>query len=141
MEIQGINFQPVDDEDDPSPTSGFLPFRPLVIPGNIGYLNQFFSVQIFTENAPADQSAGGQHPSPVILPPGPDRLPPRHNAPGDDPLRFARVGPDKVIQPVQPIKHPGGWFGEQKTTSASTAPGQTGSRVLVEGLQEGMSWI
>jgi hypothetical protein len=23
----------------------------MVIPGNIGYLNQFFSVQIFTENA------------------------------------------------------------------------------------------
>ena len=144
LEIQGINFQVVDDEDDPIPDFRIPPIPALlVIPGNIGYLNQFFSVQIFTENAaPAGSNLRVDNiQARLILPPGPDRIAATdYNAPGDDPLRFARVGPDKIIQPVQPIKHPGpdGVWGTEDDISI-LRPGQTGqAEFLVEGLQEGL---
>ena len=72
FEIQGINFQRV--EDDGQNLTLAIPPIPalLVIPGNIGYLHQFFEVKIFTENA-APTGSGGR--SPVRGPqcPGPER--------------------------------------------------------------------
>jgi hypothetical protein len=42
------------------------------------------------------------------LPPGLDRLvSTNYSQPGDDPLRFARIGPNKIIQPIQQIVRPG----------------------------------
>lgn len=51
IDIKGINFQFVESSDQDLALS--IPPIPalLVVPGNVGFLNQFFSVQIFTENA------------------------------------------------------------------------------------------
>ena len=144
IQVQGINFQVVDPGED-EPLGLNIPPIPalMVIPGNIGYLNQFFSVQIYTENA-APRGSGlsvREIQATLKLPPGPDRVPAAsHAVPGDDPLRFARVGPDKIIQPVQQIVQPGpdGAFGTPDDV-ARLDPGQSGqAEFLVEGLQEGL---
>src|SRR5690606_6004598 len=75
------------------------------------------------------------------LPSGPDQIPAADYAtPGDDPLRFARIGPDKIIQPVQQIVQPGadGVLGTPDD-NPRLRPGQAGqAEFLVEGLQEGL---
>jgi hypothetical protein len=144
IEIQGINFQVVDPEEPESLTLRIPPIPALmVIPGNIGFLNQFFSVQIFTENAaPRDSNLSVYQINATLkLPPGPDRIPATDYAnPGDDPIRFARIGPDRIIQPVQPIVQPGP---DNEVGTADDIPrlrpGQAGqAEFLVEGLQEGL---
>jgi hypothetical protein len=115
----------------------------MVIPGNIGYLNQFFSVQIFTENAaPLGSGLSVLNvQAELILPSGPDRIPAAdYDHPGDDPLRFASIGPDKIIQPVQIIARPGpdGVLGTADDIGR-LHPGESGqAEFLVEGLQEGL---
>src|SRR5262249_51390478 len=90
--ISAINFVPVgegEEEDRKTvPITGLL-----VIPGKIGFLNQFFSVQIFTENAAPEGSGLSveQVIATIHLPPGRNT-----NDPGDDPLRLARVGPNRT---------------------------------------------
>ncbi len=115
----------------------------MVIPGNIGYLNQFFSVQIFTENAaPVNSGLSVLNLSAkLVLPPGADHIPATsHEAPGDDPLRFARLGPNKITQPVQPIVRPGpdGIVGTADDI-LRLYPKESGqAEFLVEGLREGL---
>ncbi|TVR51684.1 MAG: hypothetical protein EA425_06600 [Puniceicoccaceae bacterium] len=114
----------------------------MVIPGNIGFLNQFFSVMIFTENgAPAGSGLSVRDiTAELILPLGPDRVAGTFENPGDDPLRFARVGPDRIIEPIQRIVRPGpdGILGTADDIPRLN-PGQTGqAEFLVEGLQEGL---
>lgn len=115
----------------------------MVIPGNIGYLNQFFSVQIFTENAaPLNSGLSVLNLSAkLVLPPGADQIPaPSHEAPGDDPLRFARLGPNKITQPVQPIVRPGpdGIVGTADDILRLHAKESGQAEFLVEGLREGL---
>ncbi|MEO7678208.1 MAG: hypothetical protein ABIV39_15735, partial [Verrucomicrobiota bacterium] len=115
----------------------------LVIPGNIGYLNQFCSVQVFTENgAPNGASLSAFNiKANLFLPPGADQVgSTNYDAPGDDPLRFARVGPGKIVQPIQQIVRPGpdGKIGTSDDI-ARLFPGESGqAEFLVEGLQEGL---
>ena len=95
LQVQGINFQIVEDSDSDLALS--IPSIPalMVIPGNIGFLSQFFSVQIFTENAaPLNSGLSVNHVMARLnLPPGPDRvLSTNYSQPGDDPLR-TRSGP------------------------------------------------
>jgi len=144
IEIQGINFQVVDPE---APESLGLRVPPIpalmVIPGNIGFLNQFFSVQIFTENAAPRGSGLSVYNinAKLNLPPGPDQvLATAYATPGDDPLRFARIGPDKIIKQIQQIVQPGP-DGEVGTADdvPRLRPGEAGrAEFLVEGLQEGL---
>ncbi len=144
IEVQGINFQVVDPGED-EPLGLKIPPIPalMVIPGNIGFLNQFFSVMIFTENAaPVGSGLSVYDISATLkLPPGPDQIAATDYArPGDDPLRFARVGPDKVIQPVQAIVQVGrdGQLGTSDD-NPRLRPGESGeAEFLVEGLQEGL---
>jgi hypothetical protein len=146
IQIEGINFQEVEIPEQDLRLS--IPPIPalMVIPGNIGYLHQFFSVQIFTENAaPANSGLSAfDIQARLSLPPGADRLvSTNHDEPGDDPLRFARVGPDKVIQPVQSIVQPGA---DDIVGTADDVgrlyPGEAGKgEFLVEGLQEGLHVI
>ncbi|MCL4787023.1 MAG: carboxypeptidase regulatory-like domain-containing protein, partial [Verrucomicrobia bacterium] len=143
IQIQGIAFQPTEPiEEDLALRIPPIPAL-VVIPGNIGFLNQFFSVQIFTENAaPAGSGLSVVNVAATMaLPPGPDRLvSTNYSQPGDDPLRFARVGPDAIIQPVQPVVRPGldGKVGTADDTKR-LLPGEGGQgEFLVEGLQEGL---
>src|SRR5439155_18746320 len=100
IDIQGINFQPVEPGDQDLALR--IPPIPalMVVPGRIGFLNQFFSVQIFTENG-APQGSGlsvVNVQATLNLPSGPDQVPAAdYDHPGDDPLRFARIGPNKII--------------------------------------------
>ncbi len=143
MQITGINFQFTEvGEQDLALSIPPIPAL-MVIPGNIGFLNQFFSVQIFTENAaPAGSGLSVNNvKATLVLPPGPDRIAStNYNQPGDDPLRFARVGPDKLIQPIQTIARPGA-DGKAGTPDdvLRLQPGESGTaEFLVEGLQEGL---
>src|SRR5262249_23016366 len=115
----------------------------MVIPGNIGFLHQFFSVQIFTENG-APSGSGLQVKNvqaTLVLPPGPDQIPStNYDQPGDDPLRFARLGANKVVQPTQQVVRPGpdGKIGTADDIPR-LQPGESGqAEFLVEGLQEGL---
>ena len=142
LQIKGVNFETGGLDDDvklegPPPITGVL-----VIPGNIGYLNQFFSVQLFTENSAPDGSGLSvvDVQAQMILPGGRDQVPGTFEQPGDDPLRFARVGPSKEIYNVLPVVLPGA-DGELGTADdvERLHPGETGqAEFLVEGLQEGL---
>ncbi len=142
LSVQPVNFQLVDLVE--SDLGLRIPPIPalIVIPGNVGFLNQFFSVQIFTENAaPVGSGLTVNHVrAQLILPPGPDRIGSvDYSTPGDDPLRFARVGTGKIIQPVQPVTQPGA-DGQVGTPDDVTRlqPGESGQgEFLIEGLQEG----
>jgi len=143
IDIKGINFQVVDAlERDLTLTIPPIPAI-MVVPGNIGFLNQFFSVQIFTENASPIGSglSAFNIQAELVLPPGPDFVPAvDYGNPGDDPLRFARVGPNKIIEPIQSVAQPGP-DGEVGTGDdiGRLQPGQSGQgEFLVEGLQEGL---
>src|SRR5262249_45971952 len=107
IQLRGINFQPAGDDDEKNLKLSIPPIPALmVIPGNVGYLNQFFSVQIFTENgAPAGSGLSiYELKAKVKLPLGPDGIPAsNYEQPGDDPLRFARVGPNAEIHDELPI--------------------------------------
>ena len=115
----------------------------MVIPGNIGYLNQFFSVQIFTENAaPVNSGLSVLNlQARLVLPPGADQIPASsYEQPGDDPLRYARTGPDKIVQPVQSIVRPGP-DGVPGTADdlLRLYPRESGqAEFLIEGLREGL---
>ena len=143
LQITGINFQAVEAGDEELALS--IPDIPalMVIPGNIGYLNQFFSVQIFTENAaPANSALSVVNVQAELkLPTGSDRVPaPDYDHPGDDPLRFARLGADKIIQPIQTLVRPGpdGQIGTSDDIGR-LYPGEVGqAEFFVEGLQEGL---
>ncbi|MEO8425619.1 MAG: Ig-like domain-containing protein, partial [Verrucomicrobiota bacterium] len=143
IQITGINFQFVDvGESDIALRIPPIPAL-MVIPGNIGFLNQFFSVQIFTENgAPGGSGLSVNNvQAKLILPPGPDRIAStNYNQPGDDPLRFARVGTDKIIQPTQTITRPGpdGKTGTPDDILRLQSGDSGTAEFLVEGLQEGL---
>ncbi len=140
--INPINFEEVLDGDGEDkkgiPISGLL-----VIPGNIAFLNQFFSVQLFTENAAPSGTplTVNNLRATIRLPTGADGLPARsYEQPGDDPLRMARIGPGKIIQTNLPVVLPGA---DNQTGTADDItrlqPGDTGSaEFLVEGLREGL---
>ena len=143
IDIQGINFQKVEDADqDLTLTVPPIPAL-MVIPGNIGYLHQFFSVQIFTENAaPANSGLSVFDLRATLnLPPGPDQIAStNYNQPGDDPLRFARLGPNRIVEPTQAVARPGpdGVVGTADDIGR-LYPGDSGQgEFLVEGLQEGL---
>lgn len=143
IQITGINFQRVEvGEEDLALRIPPIPAL-VVIPGNIGFLNQFFSAQIFTENAAPGGSGLSVNnvQATMVLPAGSDRIAStNYTQPGDDPLRFARVGPDKIIQPTQPVVRagPDGKLGTADDVPR-LFPGESGSgEFLVEGLQEGL---
>lgn len=142
IQIKGIQFQEVEGREQDLELR--IPPIPalMVIPGNIGFLNQFFSVLIFTENGSPRGSGLSVHDvrARLILPPGPDRVAGTWAEPGDDPLRMARLGPDKIVQEIQSVRHPGpdGVLGTDDDVGR-LQPGEAGqAEFLVEGLQEGL---
>lgn len=144
IQFAGVNFQVVDPglEEDLQlripPIPGLL-----VLPGRIGFLNQFFTVQLFTANA-APQGSGlsvYDIDATLNLPPGADLIVAESwDTPGDDPLRFARVGEEAAIEPLQRVASVGA-DGEYGTADdvQRLQPGDCGrAEFLVEGLKEGL---
>jgi len=141
IQIQGVNMQFGAGGGDGDLALQIPPIPALmVIPGNIGFLNQFFSVMVFTENAAPVGSGLSVHSltAELILPSGPDQVAGTNDSPGDDPLRMARVnGEARAIVPVRQV----GPDGVSGTTDDQDRlrPGDTGQgELLVEGLQEGL---
>lgn len=143
IQVQGINFQEVElGEQDLTLQIPPIP-AVMIIPGNIGFLNQFFSVQIFTENAaPANSGLSVVNvQAELILPPGNDRIAStNYSEPGDDPLRFARIGPEQVIENIQPVVRPGvdGELGTADDIPRIFPNEQGRGEFFVEGLKEGL---
>jgi len=110
----------------------------IVIPGNVAYLNQFFSVMLMASNAApgASQLVLRDLQAEIHLPGGHDTV----VGTADDPLRMARLGSPPVAQaPVQPVIEPGadGKLGTADDRS-EIRPGENGdAEFLVEGVREG----
>jgi hypothetical protein len=132
----GLNLPPEEDERefDLPPIAGAV-----IIPGNIGYLNQFFSVMIKVSNAAPGYAAlvVKDLKTEIILPVGSD------GAPGtsDDPLRMARIGTPPAAQPqILPVVG----IGPDKLLDTADdifdlAPQQNAdAEFLVEGVREGV---
>ncbi|MGE5243771.1 MAG: carboxypeptidase regulatory-like domain-containing protein [Betaproteobacteria bacterium] len=112
----------------------------IVIPGNIGFLNQFFSVMLMVGNvAPTGSNlVVTDLQARLALPPGADQV----LGSSDDPLRMARTA-NGDSPSAQPVAQPGpdGQLGTADDV-ASLGPGQTGqAEFLVEGLREGTHTI
>ena len=114
----------------------------IVIPGNIAYLNQFFSILTLVSNAaPGHSNLTAQDvTAEIVLPAGVDTV----AGSGDDPLRMARLGTPPAEQARQlPVTLPGpdGKLGTPDDIQI-IAPQQSGnSEHLVEGLREGTHTI
>ncbi|MEJ2166563.1 MAG: hypothetical protein P8X90_13600, partial [Desulfobacterales bacterium] len=108
----------------------------IVIPGDIGFLNQYFSVMLMVGNA-APEGSGlivQDLQAEIILPAGSDTV----VGSGDDPLRMAATQTGTSTS-VQPVVQPGA---DAKPGTADDedfiAPGETGhAEFLVEGRREG----
>ncbi|MEQ1868664.1 MAG: Ig-like domain-containing protein [Vicinamibacterales bacterium] len=123
-EVKGQNF--------------FVPPIPgvVVIPGDIGFLNQFFSVMLMVGNvAPAGSNlVVTDLKAEIVLPPGVDTV---VGSP-DDPLRMGRTERGEVLR-VQPVVQPGpdGKLGTADDVY-TLGPGESGNaEFLVEGRREG----
>jgi hypothetical protein len=143
--IAALPFFPViaDDGDDPgvrrAPHHGPHPH-----PGNVGFLNQFFSVMLMVANVAPDgtplvlRDVTGT----AILPKGLDRIAGTYENPGDDPLRLARIE-GLGQQPTVPIVLPGpdGQIGTADDIHVIRPQQQGSGEFLVEGLAEGAHLI
>ncbi|MBX2997112.1 MAG: carboxypeptidase regulatory-like domain-containing protein [Caldilineaceae bacterium] len=127
--------------EDQEPARFNLPPIPgvVIIPGNIGYLNQFFSVMVKVSNAaPAYANLVVKDlTAEIILPNGADNV----AGSSDDPLRMARLGNPPVDQSkIQPIARAGA-DGQLGTADdiVELAPQTNGdAEFLVEGVREGV---
>ncbi len=116
----------------------FVPAIPgvIVIPGDIGFLNQFFSVLLMVANVAPDGSnlVVSDLSASLVLPPGTDRV----VGSGDDPLAMARRADGeypRIVAVTQPGPDGKLGTGDDVTT---LGPGQTGNaEFLVEGRREG----
>ena len=108
----------------------------VVIPGDIGFLDQFFSVMLMVGNvAPAGSNlVVTDLKAEIVLPPGADTV----VGTADDPLRMGRTDRGEVAR-IQPVVQPGadGALGTADDV-LTLGPGQTGNaEFLVEGRREG----
>lgn len=127
--------------EDEEPGFGIPPITGLiVIPGNVAFLNQFFSVMLMVSNVAPDATplVVRNVRATITLPTGLDRTPGTYEAPGDDPLRLARIE-GVGLQPTIEVRQagPDGEFGTADDFDY-LAPQQMGrGEFLVEGLSEG----
>ncbi len=129
-----------EDGDDPlftvPPITGLV-----VIPGNVAFLNQFFSVMLMVSNVAPDgtplvlRDVRGT----IKLPTGLDRVPgASYENPGDDPLRLARIE-GVGLQPTVKVVQIGPDGTVNTADDIATIPPQKDGHgeFLVEGLKEG----
>jgi hypothetical protein len=108
----------------------------IVIPGDIGFLNQYFSVMLMVANvAPTGSNLVVTNlAAAIVLPPGMDNV----VGSADDPLRMAQTATGESAR-VQLVRQPGpdGRLGTGDDV-ATLGPGETGSaEYLIEGRREG----
>jgi len=134
LNVQSFTLKPTKTADN----NFYLPPIPgvVVIPGDIGFLNQYFSVMLMVGNAAPDGSnlVVKDLKAEIILPPGNDQV----LFTADDPLRMAVVAQGESPR-VVPVAQPGpdGKLGTADDLN-ELAPGQTGNaEFLVEGRREG----
>ncbi|MBP8291526.1 MAG: hypothetical protein KAX65_02060, partial [Caldilineaceae bacterium] len=114
----------------------------VIIPGNVAYLNQFFSVMLKVSNVSPSYSnlEVRDLKATIVLPPGQDNV----GDSLDDPLRMAVVGaPPAPQNKQQPVIYPGP-DGQFKTADDidALAPQQSGdAEYLVEGVREGVHTV
>ena len=112
----------------------------VVIPGNIGFLHQYFSaVVMVTNGAPGESDLVVKNLKATIrFPSGEDKVAGTDAEPGDDPIRMAKGG-DEFFPRILPIMHPG-VDGKQGTDDDVSLmhPAETGQAdFTIEGLKEG----
>lgn len=116
ISISGFMLNAVTVGDSEEVYVGDLPPIPgiLVIPGNIGFLHQYFSaLSIVSNGAPENSNLVVKDvQAKLIMPNGEDLTPGTDELPGDDPLRMAK-GVDGFFPRDLPVLHPGadGSFG------------------------------
>jgi 5-hydroxyisourate hydrolase-like protein (transthyretin family) len=108
----------------------------IVIPGDIGFLNQYFSVMLMVGNVAPDGSGlvVEELQAEIVLPAGNDTV----VGSGDDPLRMAMTQQGESSR-IQPVVKPGA-DGKLGTADDEDflAPGESGNaEFLVEGMREG----
>jgi hypothetical protein len=112
----------------------------VVIPGNIGFLHQYFSaLALVTNGAPLQSGLSIRNVSAsVSFPAGEDLIPGSDEAPGDDPLRMAK-GANGYFPRIMPAMN-AGVDGKAGTADDSGVmlPGESGQAdFTIEGLKEG----
>ncbi|MEG7522132.1 MAG: carboxypeptidase-like regulatory domain-containing protein [Chromatiales bacterium] len=116
----------------------------VVIPGNIAFLNQFFSVMVTVANVAPDGSLLSVRDltAEITLPAGEDLVSGSFEQPGDDPLRLARIE-GIGVQPVIDIAQPGpdGELGTADDEGTIPPQNQGAGEFLVEGLREGFHTV
>ena len=136
IQMMGVNFQRVRDGI-PRETVGDGLTGLVVIPGRIGFLNQFFDVQVYVTNGSPSGSGLSVHQveAEIVLPVGSDQV----AGTEDDPLVMARLGggsPQSVRVPVRTAgaDKQSGTFDD----GVRFQPGETGvGEFLVEGRTAG----
>lgn len=135
LQVQGLNFQRVLVEESDAPEALRVPSIPglIVIPGSIGFLNQFFSVQVYTANASPEPSGISVHSlsARLILP---------EAGTEEAPLRLAFTGDGSQATDTLPIQGTGP-DGVAGTTDDEPrlAAGRTGqAEFLIEGRRTGL---
>ncbi|CAB1056387.1 Flagellar hook-length control protein FliK, partial [Olavius sp. associated proteobacterium Delta 1] len=112
----------------------------VVIPGNVAFLHQFFSVILnVTSGAPLNTPLVLRDiNAEIFLPTGDDRVAGTHEEPGDDPLRVAETQKGG-IQSVLPVMAPGfdGTPGTSDDENLLEPQASGQAEFLVEGLKEG----
>jgi hypothetical protein len=132
-------FVPEDESDIPPldvpPVNGLV-----VIAGNVAFLNQFFKVSVLVANVTPEGSqlllrdVSGT----IVLPTGLDRIPGTTEAPGDDPLRLARVEGVGAVGTVPVLQTgPDGVLGTADDSTLIPPQKQGEGELLLEGLKEG----
>jgi hypothetical protein len=139
IQMRGVNFEPVGsgEEELARRGAGYIPAL-VVIPGSVGFLNQFFGVQIYTANAAPNESGISVHDvvAELVPPLGRDHI----AGTEDDPIVPARVGPNahpNLTSPVRGLGQDGRAGTEDDATRLG--PGETGQgELLVEAKREGL---
>ncbi|HEY6871279.1 MAG TPA: carboxypeptidase regulatory-like domain-containing protein, partial [Geobacteraceae bacterium] len=112
----------------------------VVIPGNIGFLHQYFSaLALVTNGAPLQSGLVIKDvQAKIVFPTGEDLVPGTDAAPGDDPLRMAK-GADGFFPRIMAVMNPGP-DGKNGTADdvGSLNPSESGQAdFTIEGLKEG----
>ena len=112
----------------------------IVIPGNIGFLHQFFEVNLMVTNgAPAQSNLKIENlQAKIILPTGENKVAGTDDAPGDDPLRVAKTSSGNMGR-LLPVIAPGpdGKFNTSDDLAYLNAQDTGQASFIVEGLKEG----